>query len=216
MLDDNVEHHKAIVKALRDWHTSQANPPADIGITKNEANDVWEIEYGRLGGDDEDDEVVGSIRMKRNNFEVTHVTDAEGEFVEFNYNHAWPGDLNVEVVRGALACNTLNTRDNSGSRAIVILLTSEAARSVLVEKFVRAILGEHKSASGYATVKALTKEYGHTQEHIGGQIGAGVAWVPLKLEDHISYNYALKLKKDKVVHLFDEIHGLNEFLNNLD
>ena len=215
MLDDNADHHKAIVNAMRAWHTTKAQPPADIGITANEANDVWEIEYGRAGEDGGEDERYGSLRMKRENFEVTHVTKPDGDFTAINYNHGWPGDLNVQVVRGALSCNALHTDANGGSRAVIILLCSEAARSVLVEKFVRAVLNGNSYAAGYATAKALTKEYGHTQEHIGGQIGAGDKWVPLKLQDHLNYSLYLKNER-KVKNLFDDIHDLNTYLNSLD
>ena len=206
MLDEDVQNNTNIVNAMRNWHTNNTPPPGGLGITANPANTVWEIEYGSYGVQ------FGSIRMNQNNFEVTHVTDAGGVFQAVNYNHVWPGALNAAVVTGALSQNNLNAND--AARSVIILMTSEAARSTLVERFVRAILSFNDNANGYATVRALTAEYAHTQNHVGGQVDPGPAWAPLTTQDHLAYATYQK-NTLHVVNNFEGINALSAFLNDV-
>jgi hypothetical protein len=206
MLDGTVAGNTAIVDAMRAWHTTQAQPPAGLGITANAANTVWEITYGYEG------DQAGTIRMDRDNFAVTQVTTPGGAFVDFTYNHVWPAKLDLSVVISALSCNALATND--GARSVVILLCSEAARSKLVQRFVNAVLGGAEDPAAYATVRALTAEYGHTQTYTGGQVDPGPNWKPLEIQDHL--RYALHQKNDlHVVNQFDGIHQLNSSINPL-
>jgi hypothetical protein len=82
-------------------------------------------------------------------------------------------------------------------------MCSEAARSKLVERFVRSVLNGGADADAYATVRGLTAQYGHTQIHIGGQVANGPGWAPLETHHHL--NYALHQRDVlKVVNLLKE------------
>lgn len=207
MLSEDITNYAAIVTALRAWHRAGAAPPGGLGITANPANNVWDINYGSYGNQ------AGTIRMSQNNFAVTDVTTSVGgAFTPFVYNHVWPATLSLAAVSAALGCNNLSTND--GARSIVILLTSESARSKLVERYVTAILSNHTASAGeYTTLKALTAEYGHTQLHVGGQVAPGAGWTPLESQDHLNYNLHRK-NTLKVTNQFDGIWGLVQAANN--
>jgi hypothetical protein len=124
--------------------------------------------------------------------------------------HVWPGVLNYATLAAALACNDLP--NNHGFRALIVMMCSEAARSKLVERFVRSVLNGGADADAYATVRGLTAQYGHTQIHTGGQVANGPGWAPLETHHHL--NYALHQRDVlKVVNLFEGIHGVNSFAN---
>jgi len=203
MLDQDPAYLDMLLVALRAWHRNQG--PAPATVTTDATNTNWEIPYGYNG------DQVGTIRMTRNNFEVTHVTDAGGAFVEIAYNHVWPGNCDSRRLAEALSCATL--ANNQGARSLIILITSEAARSLLVQRFVKSVLGGTANAAAYTAVRALTAQYGHTQLHVGGQVGPGPGWSPLEIQDHL--HYALH-QRDKlhVVSQFDGVHSINEFCNN--
>ena len=204
MLSEDIAEHAAMVAALRAWHRAQAQPPGGIGITANATNDVWEIDYGSYGN------VAGRIRMSRNNFAVTDVT-ANGAFANFVYNHVWPGTLSLAAISAALSCVDLT--QNDGARSIIILLCSECARSRLVERYVQTVLGGHVATSGeYDTLKALTAEYGHTQQHVGGQVAPGPGWTHLETENHLNYNL-YRMNTLKVVNQHSGIFGLVSAIN---
>lgn len=199
MLSEDINEHVALVTALRAWHRTQAQPPGGIGIAANQNNDVWEIDYGSYGIP------AGRIRMSRDNFAVTDVT-ANGAFANFVYNHVWPGTLSLAAVSAALSC--VDLAQNDGARSIIILMCSECARSRLVERYVQVVLGGHVATSGeYETLKALTAEYGHTQQHVGGQVAPGPGWSHLETENHLNYNLHKK-NTLKVVNQHAGIFGL--------
>ncbi|MBI3231441.1 MAG: hypothetical protein HYZ45_15125 [Burkholderiales bacterium] len=202
MISEDINEFDAMTAALRAWHSNGTPPPAGIGITANAANDIWEIQYGSYGV------VRGSIRMARNNFQVTHVT-AGGVFVPFVYNHIWPGVISLHAISNALSQDAL--AGNHGARSLIILLTSECARSTLVERYCRCLLNcGAPSAASYATVQALTAEYGQSQLADGGQVGPGPGWTPLETRSHLYHNLH---KAPNVVSLYDDILALNSDLN---
>ena len=207
MLSEDVTDYAAIVAALRAWHRTNAAPPGGLGIVANPANNVWDIDYGSYGAQ------AGTIRMSQNNFAVTDVTVAVGgAFTPFVYNHVWPGTLSLAAISAALSCVDLSAND--GARSMVILLSSESARSQLVERYVKAVLNNHVASAGeYTTLKALTAEYGHTQLHIGGQVAPGAGWAPLQTQDHLNYNLH-RQNTLKVANQFDGIWGLVQAANN--
>ena len=193
MLSEAVADHKAIVSAMRDWHRNHAAPPVGIGITAAPGNNVWDIQYGSYGV------AAGSIRMNRNNFEVTHVTNALGAFVTFVYNHVWGGTPSSATFSAALSCPDLSGSDSS--RSLIILMTSESARSILVRKYVTAVLSNAAMTAGdFATVTALTAEYAHTQVHVGGTAGHSPGWTALTGLAHRAYNQH-KANQNVVNHL---------------
>ncbi|WP_338849818.1 hypothetical protein V8J88_12230 [Massilia sp. W12] len=203
MISEDVNEFDAIIAAMRAWHRTGAAPPPGIGITANPANNVWDMQYGSYGN------VFGSIRMNRDNFEVTHVTDAGGNFINFAYNHIWPGLISLPAISTALSQNAL--AGNHGARSLIILLTSECARSTLVERYVKSLLnGNQHTQASYVTVQALTAEYAHTQLADGGQVGPGPAWAPLEMRSHLYHN---SHKAPNVVNLYDQILALNTDLN---
>ena len=188
MLTEDANDQNAVVQALRNWHANNSAPPANTGIVafahNGTANGGWDIPYGISGG-----AATGAIRMLRNNFQVTHVT-VGGNFVGFTYNHVWPGTLNLAVLMNALQCNNLALQANDSSRSLIILLSSECARSELVQGYIQKLLGGHIAASNadFNTIKALTAEYQHTQTAVGGFVNAGPGWRPVTMQDHLYYN----------------------------
>lgn len=180
MLDEKLESYMGVIAALRDWHkdADSALPP-ETGITYVDGDrSRLSIPYGIWG------EQKGRFQMKRGNFQVTHFTDADGDWREFAYQHHWPkGGVGMDNLKDALAKKDLSgtTDEQKGQRTLLITVTSEAARSQLVGRYVafmyRGPISEAKQLN--TAFELVTKNYDKIAQRAGRSIHAGAAWKPV-------------------------------------
>jgi hypothetical protein len=185
MLSDDVNDFDAVVTALRAWYQNgrpAAGYPQGIAEYQNDVNTLH-IPYGAWEAQN------GMIRMKRDNFKVTHATEPPGgQFAAFaSYNHHWDaGPFDQNDIWAALAEPRLS--NNAKSRMIVICLTAESARSMVVARIMRGVLGGGvMDQDDYGLLQELTKSYDHTTQMANRPILPGNGWSPLTQQEHLNY-----------------------------
>ncbi|WP_442680521.1 hypothetical protein ACSBM8_04820 [Sphingomonas sp. ASY06-1R] len=184
MLDEKLESYLAVLVALRDWHKDADSVlPPETGITYVDGDHSrLSIPYGIK------DVEKGRFQMKRGNFQVTHFTDDDGDWREFPYQHHWPkGGVGKDNLKAALAETDLSgtTDEQKGQRTLLITVTSEAARSQLVGKYVRIMYKPGISKAGELTpaFELVTKNYDKIAQRAGRSIQAGAAWKPVTIKE---------------------------------
>jgi hypothetical protein len=199
MLDENFKSYKRVISALRNWHKDAASvPPPETGITYVDGDSSRiSIPYGIWG------EQKGRFQMKRGNFEVTHFTDDDGDWREFAYQHHWPkGGVGMNNLKDALAKKDLSgtTDEQKGQRTLLITVTSEAARSQLVGKYVAFMYTPGISEAGHLNTafELVTKNYDKIAQRAGRSIHAGPAWVPVSKAETADFISTKPADQDRV------------------
>lgn len=183
-INSEVFDNSAMVQAMRAWHQNEgtARPVGVSGTGK-----AWRIPYGTKYKPRN-----GFIQVERENFKVTGATaggpdQAVKFWPEDKYNHQWPRLLTPKVIEKALNCPNLYADGNEQHRSVVILLFSECARSVYVQKFVKAVLESTAFTElDWLRVQKMTKEYGTAVTWAKRQIAPGPAWQELTAGEHMA------------------------------
>jgi hypothetical protein len=137
----------------------------------------------------------GSVRRyyyRRPNFELV-AYDVSGERITLvNYQHvANPGasvgrrDFEASLLAGGGGGNYMNA-----ALSRVVALTSEAARSTVVETAIKNVLASVSRTFNLERFSLLFKSYAHTAKHVGYLDVAGSyaqAWRPLRKDDYVRF-----------------------------
>lgn len=211
MLSTDTHTNALIIDNIRSFHKDGVllQGYAALGISINPSvSDKLEINYGYA------DTIQGKIVIKRGQYEVVELTNESGDLVPLsNYNHS--GDnIKYQDYVDALKCTNLNPDQKKVSA--MIILTSESARSEMVQEGINKLL-----EATYGTLdsdvwdglKFAFNNYSHTAKLAGYKIKAGeTPWTPL-----INDNYLVYIQSDKYTGAKSEseksIRAVEQYIN---
>ncbi len=206
MLDTNFDNVLAINEAITFFHKNGRlpnNPPA--GIVVHNTN-FLNIDYGYNGTQ------YGRLQMKRGQFEVVGVTNANGVIQQLDkYNHS--GDnTTLQNYRDALKCNDMKYKQTFVSA--LIILTSECCRSSLITNCIEQLFREDANIpdEAWKGMNFAFTNYKKTCTFEGYKIQAGEEpWTWLTHNDYLRYIGSLNPTKNKIPELQAQINAAYQY-----
>lgn len=205
MLSADATTHEAIVAAIQFWHRNgilPVNAPAGMALAQKELT----INYGY------NQSQYGSIVLKLGQFEVIKASAGTGIVSQLlKYNHEGTGKSFQDYI-DALKSNNIVANQKYVSR--LIILTSECARSAMVEAAIQRLLKDKVTMSdaAWAGMEFAFKNYGKTATCAGYNISAkNSPWTALRKKNYLKYidspDYDGAKKRDK-----SNIEALDEYI----
>jgi hypothetical protein len=206
MISENAVVNTQIVDAIILYHKNKIEPAGDLGIVLN--GTTLEIPYGY------NNVQYGRIAMARGQFEITQVTNSDGNLVDLQrYNHEGSNKTKQKYI-DALKDKDLN---NSQERvSALIILTSESCRSQMVFSALTILLnnGPNFDDDVWAGLEFAFNNYGSTAKHMGFNIQAGgEPWSWLSSSNYLSYIKSDTFTGDKEV-ATARINAVKEYINS--